>query len=159
MENLIQIVLAFIGSGVLTTIVTYFVSKKKYAAEVEALKQQIDAARTDDRIKIDEHIQAQFMEIAESYKAETAARKQEIDELRKENAELMVQIQGFQRQINELNSQITQLMNWIAYDMLHYKNWLEKELLKFDPNIQFPNYRRAPKFVREYLDTITTDNE
>lgn len=152
MENIVQIVLAVIGSGVLTSIATALIGKRKYNAEVDELRQQIEAANTDNQIKIDEHIQSQFMELAESYKAETAARKQEMEELRRQNNELMNQQTEFRKQVTDLENQIRNLMSWVTYDMLSYQNALEKELLRLNPDIKFPPYRKPPKFVQEFID-------
>ena len=158
MDKIVEIILAIIGSGVLGTIVTYFVSKKKYAAEVDSLRQQIETARTDDKIKIDEHIQSQFMEIAESYKNETLKIKQELEEARRQNAELIKELQVCQQQIGNMDTRLNQLMGWVAYDMLHYQKWIEKELLKAKPEIEFPEYRKPPKFVQEYLNNSSSND-
>ena len=152
MNNILELIIAILGSGTVASIVTHLMNKRKYSAEVDELRQQIDAARTDDRIKIDEHIQSQFMEIAESYKLEISERKKEMDELRKQNVELLNQVNEFHKQINELNTQLDQFMSWFAYDVMGYQSWIEKELLKSNPNVQLPSYRKPPKFVQEYLD-------
>ena len=152
MDNILELIIAILGSGTVATIITHIMNKRKYSAEVDELRQQIDAARTDDRIKIDEHIQSQFMEIAESYKLEIAERKKEMDELRKQNVELLQQVNEFSKQINDLNTQIDQFMSWFAYDMMGYLSWIEKELLKSNPGVQLPSYRKPPKFVQEYLE-------
>lgn len=152
MDNILELIIAILGSGTVATIITHVMNKRKYSAEVDELRQQIDAARTDDRIKIDEHIQSQFMEIAESYKLEIAERKKEMDELRKQNVELLQQVNEFSKQINDLNTQIDQFMSWFAYDMMGYQTWIEKELLKSNPGVQLPSYRKPPKFVQEYLE-------
>lgn len=157
MDNILELIIAILGSGTVATIVTHVMNKRKYSAEVDELRQQIDAARTDDRIKIDEHIQSQFMEIAESYKREIEERKKEMDELRKQNVQLMQQVDEFHKQINELNTQIDQFMSWFAYDMMGYQTWIEKELLKSNPGVQLPSYRKPPKFVQEYLEANNID--
>jgi predicted nuclease with TOPRIM domain len=159
-ENIVQLVLAIIGSGVLTSIVTALIGKRKYNAEVDELRQQIEAANTDNQIKIDEHIQSQFMELAESYKAETTARKQEMEELRRQNNELMDQQTEFRKQVTDLENQIRNLMSWVTYDMLSYQNALEKELLRLNPDIKFPSYRKPPKFVQDFIDAeLASHNE
>jgi hypothetical protein len=35
---------------------------------------------------------------------------------------------------------------------MRYQEWLETELLKRDPNIQFPKFRKPPKFVQKFMD-------
>jgi hypothetical protein len=80
-----------------------------------------------------------------------------MDELRKQNVQLMQQVDEFHKQINELNTQIDQFMSWFAYDMMGYQTWIEKELLKSNPNVQLPSYRKPPKFVQEYLEANNID--
>ena len=75
LEHILTIILALISSGALVSIITHFFDRKRSNAEVEQLRQQIDAARTDDKIKIDDYIKKQLMEITESYKHEAEDRK------------------------------------------------------------------------------------
>lgn len=145
MERVVEIVIAVITSGVLGTVVTHLLSSRKYHAEIEAL-------RADNQIKIDEHIKQQFMELADSYKKESDERKAEIEELQRQNKELINQVAQFQKQVGTLETEIEQLMAWVTYDMLHYQNWIEKELVKVKPDVEFPKFRKPPKFVQQYME-------
>ena len=145
MERVIEIVIAVITSGVLGTVVTHILGRRRYRAEIDAL-------RADNQIKIDEHIKQQFMELADSYKQESDERKAEIEELQRQNKELINQVSQFQKQVGTLETEIEQLMAWVTYDMLHYQNWIEKELVKLKPDVEFPEFRKPPKFVQKYME-------
>lgn len=144
MDHIITIILALISSGALVSFITHVFDRKRSNAEVEQLRQQIDAARTDDKIKIDEYIKKQLMEITESYRKEAEDRRIELSQLKAQNDDL-------QKQIGELTSQINQVLTWISYDMLTYQDWLERELTDAKPGIKLPEYRRPPKFVRDFV--------
>ena len=143
------IILALISSGAVVSLITHVFDIRKSRTEVEQLKQQVEAARIDDKIKIDEHIKKQLMEISETYRKEAEDRKLEISQLQSQNEEL-------QKQIKDLTIQINQVLSWISYDMLTYQKWLEKELVTLKPDIQLPEYRNPPKFVQESLTDTTT---
>lgn len=149
MEHVVTIILALISSGAVVSLITHVFDIRKSRTEVEQLKQQVEAARIDDKIKIDEHIKKQLVEISETYRKEAEDRKLEISQLQSQNEEL-------QKQIKELTIQINQVLSWISYDMLTYQKWLEKELVTLKPDIQLPEYRKPPKFVQEYLNDDTT---
>lgn len=46
MENLLQIISAIIGTGVLTTVITHLLTKKKFTVEIDQLKAQIKQIKT-----------------------------------------------------------------------------------------------------------------
>lgn len=46
MENLVQIISAIIGTGVLTTVITHLLTKKKFTVEIDQLKAQIKQIKT-----------------------------------------------------------------------------------------------------------------
>ena len=144
MENAVTIILAFISSGALVSLITHMFDRRKSLAEVEELRQQIEANRADTKIRIDEYIRDQLINLTETHKKESEERRQEITELQHQNDLL-------QKQVSELTSQINQVLSWISYDMLAYQRWLETELGKVNPNIDLPKYRKPPKFVEEHL--------
>ena len=144
-EQITTIILAVIGSGGLSSAVTSFLSRKKNAAEIDQLRQQITDNEADTKIKIDEHIQKQMLELSTTYKREFESRTAEIKELRKQNDLL-------KKQVTDLSNEINQLMSWVVYDSMRYQEWLENELLQREPNIQFPKFRKPPKFVQTFLD-------
>lgn len=144
MENIVTIILAFISSGAAVSLITRFFDRRKSIAEVEQLRQQIAEAETDNKIKVDDYLKKQLMEITETYREEAEDRRKEISELRQQNEEL-------QNQISTLTKQIDQVMSWISYDVFGYQKWLERELKSAKPDIQLPKYRNPPKFVEAYL--------
>ena len=144
MENIVTIILAFISSGAAVSLITRFFDRRKSIAEVEQLRQQIAEAETDNKIKVNDYLKKQLMEITETYREEAEDRRKEISELRQQNEEL-------QKQISTLTKQIDQVMSWISYDVFGYQKWLERELKSAKPDIQLPKYRNPPKFVEAYL--------
>ena len=146
MENIVTIILAFISSGAAVSLITRFFDRRKSIAEVEQLRQQIAEAETDNKIKVNDYLKKQLMEITETYREEAEDRRKEISELRQQNEEL-------QKQISTLTKQIDQVMSWISYDVFGYQKWLERELKSAKPDIQLPKYRNPPKFVEAYLQT------
>jgi chromosome segregation ATPase len=86
-----------------------------------------------------------MLEISDTYKKEFESRTEELKELREQNDML-------KQQVTNLESQINQLMSWVVYDSMRYQEWLEKELLSREPDIQFPKFRKPPKFVQRFMD-------
>ena len=145
MENITTIILAIISSGALVSLITHIFDRKKSQAEVEKLRQEIENSRADTRIKIDEYIKQQLIQLTETHKRESEDRREEIAELQRQNDAL-------QKQVSELTGQISQVLSWISFDMISYQKWLESELTKINPDIDLPEYRKPPKFVREYIE-------
>lgn len=131
-ELVTTIVSMVIGSGGVAAAITALVSMKKYKAEARLIEQQAEAARLEAEQKTHEYIRTQLTELSETHKAES-------DELRKQNRELS-------EQIAVLNDKINQLMTWVVVDNNTYRNWLENELKKVKPDIEFPKCRPAPGF-------------
>ena len=153
MEHVVTIVLAFISSGALVSFITHMFDRKKSNAEVEQLRQQIEADRAETQIRIDDYIRDQLINLTETHKKEAEQRREEIAQLQKQNDAL-------QKQVTELTTQINQVLSWISYDMLSYQRWLETELTKLNPDIDLPEYRKPPKFVSDYLKNVAgSDNE
>ena len=144
-QQITALIIAVLGSGGLSTLITSLMSRKKNATEIEQLRQQISDNEASTKIKMDEHIQKQMLELSTTYKHEFESRTTEIRELRKQNDLL-------KQQVSNLETQINQLMTWVAYDSMRYQEWLETELLKRDPDIRFPKFRKPPKFVQKFMD-------
>lgn len=144
-EQITALIIAVLGSGGAGSIVASMLQRKKNVAEIEQLKQQIADSEADTKIKIDDHIQKRMIELSDTYKKEFESRTEELKELRTQNDLL-------KQQVTNLESQINQLMSWVVYDSMRYQEWLEKELLTRDPNIQFPKFRKPPKFVQRFMD-------
>ncbi len=131
--NLIMTVITtIIGSGGIASLITSLLSSRKYKAEARSLEQQIEAARQESEQKSVEYIRTQLKELSDTHKKES-------DELREQNRELSDKIAS-------LNDQINQLMTWIVVDNNSYRTWLENELRKLNPTIEFPRCRPAPGF-------------
>ena len=144
-EQITALIIAVLGSGGVGSIVASIFQRKKNAAEIEQLRQQVSDAEADTRIKIDDHIQKRMLELSDTYKKEFESRTEELKELREQNDML-------KQQVTNLESQINQLMSWVVYDSMRYQEWLEKELLSREPDIQFPKFRKPPKFVQRFRD-------
>ena len=159
MEHIVEIIIAVIGSGSLSALITGILGRRKYRTEVDALKQDIEAAKTDNQIKLDEHIKLQFMEITNSYKEATKNIKAELVEAQRQNTELIGKINHCQIELGAISVKITQLMSWCTYDMLHYQHWIETELKRLKPDIEFPEHRKPPKFLQEYIEQELQKND
>ena len=144
-EQITALIIAVLGSGGVGSVIASIFQRKKNAAEIEQLRQQVSAAEADTKIKIDDHIQQRMLELSDTYKKEFESRTEELKELRTQNDLL-------KQQVTDLQSQINQLMSWVVYDSMRYQEWLEKELLAREPNIQFPKFRKPPKFVQRFMD-------
>lgn len=132
-ELVLAIVSAVIGSGGIASAIAALVSVRKYKAEAQILEQQVDTNRQETEQKVNEYIRTQLKELSDTHRAES-------DELRKQNKELG-------EKITVLNTRINQLMNWIIVDNNSYRSWLENELLKLKPDIEFPKCKPAPGFM------------
>lgn len=144
-EQITALIIAVLGSGGAGSIVASMLQRKKNVAEIEQLKQQIADSEADTKIKIDDHIQKRMIELSDTYKKEFESRTEELKELRTQNDLL-------KQQVTNLETQINQLMSWVVYDSMRYQEWLEKELLSRAPDIQFPKFRKPPKFVQRFMD-------
>ena len=142
--DITAIIIAIVSSGGISSVIASLLAARKHKIEMEQLKQQVEDDKTDTKIKIDEHVQKQMLELNNAYKQEFEERRKELDQLHENNSNL-------KKQVDILSTQISQLMSWVVYDSMRYQEWLEAELLKRDPEIQFPNFRKPPKFVYDYL--------
>lgn len=136
-QIILTIISTVIGSGGIASGITALLSSKKYKAEAASLEQQIEAARLESEQKTNEYIRDQLKELSDTHKKES-------DELRCQNKELS-------DKINALNDRINQLMTWIVVDNNSYRNWLENELRKVNPTVEFPKCRPAPGFEENHI--------
>lgn len=139
-QIVIAIITAVLGSGGVATVLTTFLSNKKYKAEADMLKQQIEDARAESEHKANEYIRSQLKELSDTH-------KQESDDLRRQNRDLS-------ERISALNDKINQLMTWVVIDNNSYRSWLENELRKLKPDIEFPKCRPAPGFNNTSDETV-----
>lgn len=147
MEHVVTIILAVISSGALVSLITHIFDRKKTMVEVEQLRQQVETNRAETQIRIDDYIKDQLIHLTETHKKESEERREEITKLQIQNDVL-------QKQVTELTTQINQVLSWISYDMLTHQRWLENELRKSNPELDIPEYRKPPKFVETYLQTV-----
>jgi len=137
----ISVITAILGTGGITAIITEILTARKYRAEAQRIEQDTANQRRISEQEMQSYIRSQMMEINETYKKES-------DELRRQNEELT-------HRINDLTKKTQELMEWIIYDNNRYRSWLETELIKLKPDIQFPTCRPAPGFE---LNTDSIDN-
>lgn len=132
------IISAVIGSGGIASAIVALLSVKKYKAEAAILEQQAETNRRETEQKMNDYIRNQLKELSDTH-------RQESDELRKQNREL-------NEKISVLNDRINQLMAWIVKDNNSYRTWLENELIKLKPDIEFPKCKPAPGFSEDHAE-------
>lgn len=113
-----SIVLALISSGVVSSFITHLFDRRKKNSETFS----IDIKNSEE---INTFLQESLKDSVASYKAEC---------------------EGLRQEIKDLNNRINNMMEWIVIDNNSYRNWLECELKKVNPDIQFPECRPAPGF-------------
>lgn len=124
----IAIIGAVLGSGGITALVTTFLSARKYRAEANQIEQE-------SRKEMDKYVNDKLKEVTEMYIKETKELKESNENLNK--------------QINELQSKLQEIMSWVIYDNQNYRLWLETELRKVNPMIEFPRCSAPPKIYKE----------
>lgn len=136
-EVILAIITSLIGTGGIASLIIALFSIRKYKAEAKVLEQQVESEKNETQQKVNEYIRQQLKELSETH-------KQESDELRRQNKEL-------NEKLCILNERINQLMTWVVTDNNIYRTWLENELKKRDPDIEFPRCRPAPGFEENKL--------
>ena len=132
MENIATVLIAVLGSGGLCSIITAIFSRRKYKAEASLIEVEAEEKRKTAEREYMNYIHGQFKEITETYKRES-------EELRTMNSELNDRVRSLENRINKL-------MEWIINDDGSYRTWLENELSKYDPDIEFPKCKPTPSF-------------
>lgn len=135
MKDIVTLLMAIIGSGGLCSVITVFFSRRKFAAEARML--EINAEKERDKAKRDhmDYIREQLIEITETHKRES-------EELR--------------NRVSSLENRINNLMEWVITDDSSYRAWLENELKKYNPDIEFPKCKPAPGFENFNTDASNT---
>lgn len=133
-----SIIVAALGSGGISAIITAILSRHKYeseAAKTESeaakIKSEADAVVKQTDITGIDYINRKLQEITEQSNKEAT-------ELRNRNDEL-------NERINNLNDRLQVVMCWIVDDNQHYRQWLETKLIELDPSIEFPMCAPPPK--------------
>jgi hypothetical protein len=132
MENIATVLIAVLGSGGLCSIITAIFSRRKYKAEASLIEVEAEEKRKTAEREYMNYIHGQFKEITETYKRES-------EELRTMNSELNDRVRSLENRINKL-------MEWIINDDGSYRTWLENELRKYDPDIEFPKCKPTHSF-------------
>ena len=133
-----SIIVAALGSGGISAIITAILSRHKYeseAAKTESeaakIKSEADAVVKQTGITGIDYINRKLQEITEQSNKEAT-------ELRNRNDDL-------NERINNLNDRLQVVMSWIVDDNQHYRQWLETKLIELDPSIEFPKCAPTPK--------------
>lgn len=126
------VLVAVLGSGGACSLVTAFMSKRKYKAEAAMIEAEVEAKRKETERSYMEYIHEQFREITEAHKRES-------EELRTQNRELT-------KKVNDLEARINKFHEWLVIDNNQRINWYETELRKYNPDIKVPHCKPAPGF-------------
>lgn len=130
MKDVITLLIAVLGSGGLCSIITALFSRRKYKAEAALIEADAEEKRQKAEREYMDYIHSQFKEITETH-------KKEAEETREHNKELT-------KRVNDLETTVNKLMNWIVVDNNKRVTWLETELRKRDPDIEFPPFTPPP---------------
>lgn len=134
---IITILGAILGTGGLTALITALLSAKKFKAEAHKIDSETETVFANNEIAKFEFINKRLQEISENAEAESKALRARNDELN--------------RQITQLNDKLQTIMEWVIYDNQNYRNWLESELRKSNPDINFPKCAPPPKIFRNTM--------
>lgn len=130
MDNIVAIIVAVVGSGGISAIITSLMSARKYKAEATSMEQKSEIERRQMEQEMSERLHQQFAELADR-------NKKEYEEQRAQNKLL-------EEEINKLNIRINELMNWIMTENASYRTYLEDELRKLKPDFVFPKTKPMP---------------
>ena len=133
-QIIITIIGCVLGGGGLSALITTIISVKKNNAEADKIEQETHNIQKANDMIILEYVNKILKESEKN--ANDIAK-----ETRKENETL-------HQQIDELNSRLQELMNWIVNDNNRYRNWLECELRKVNPDIDLPSCVPIPNVFR-----------
>lgn len=128
---IITIIGAILGTGGITAFVSTILSARKFKAEAHKIESESDNIQSQNDMAKFEFINKRLKEISDNAEADSR-------DLRARNNEL-------NSQIAQLNDKLQTIMEWVIYDNQKYRNWLETELRKSNPDIQFPECPPPPK--------------
>ena len=124
---------ACLGGGA-TAIINAVSNKRKVDADADSSKETLNQQRE----QIHNELLKYFTEKLQKMNDETTER---FNKLQAENEELRKELAAMNRKLTELN-------RWIMVDNAAYRTWLENELKKRDPDIEFPNCPPPPEDFR-----------
>ena len=142
--KVVEIVIAILGSGGITAVVTSLLSARKYKAEANQMEQETEKARKLFENEMNEKLHRQFAELAEIHKKEA--------EYQREQTKIL------EKQIYGLKSQVTKLMSWIMTEDASYRTFLENEILRHNPDFVFPKLKPIPGMDSEVLKAMGFDS-
>lgn len=134
-EIVIAIIVAIVGSGGVSAIITSLLSAKKFSSESRKMDVEADCLNNEEKRADMEYLSKRLREISEAHSEDSMKLRQRNDEL--------------SRQINDLNNKLQKLMEWIIYDNSRYVSWLEARLKEHDPNVVFPECPPPPKIFTD----------
>lgn len=132
--TIIAFIVAILGSGGISAVLTSLLSARKFKSEAEKISQEAYGIHMNTEIKGADYVSQQLQAIADN-----AAKESET--LRARNDELNARI-------NELNDKLQALMQWIVTDNQRYRQYLESELLKLNPEMDFPECPPPPRIFK-----------
>lgn len=135
MDNITTLIIAVVGSGGLSALLTAILSARKFKAEASSVEQQTEANHKLMEEEMSERLHKHFVELAERYKAESEEQRAQTKELEK--------------QVSILNRRLNQLMSWIMTDDASYKSKLEDEIKRTNPDFIFPHMNPIPGWKDE----------
>lgn len=142
-STIATIIVAVIGSGGLSALLTSILSARKYKSEAMKTEQEAEGLRVQNEITEMDYINKRLQEISENASRESIKLRQRNDIL---NAK-----------ISELNDKLQSMMEWVMYDNQQYRQWLETELRKVNPTIEFPRCAPPPKIF--HVDKVVGDTD
>lgn len=119
-----------IGSGGVTAIIHELSVRRKVKAEAEKEKEQLTQQKDQTNAELMKYFADKIRQINDQTTERFNRLQDENDELRK--------------QLDEMNRKLTELNRWIMVDNAAYRSWLENELKKRDPDIDFPTCPTPP---------------
>lgn len=103
MDNLTEIISAVIGTGIITTIITHFITKNKFMAEVDQLKSQI---KSNDIDNMDKSL--------DFYEKFVEATNKRLDEVLNNQSKLISENDELKHKIVEVNTKMAKLASVIC---------------------------------------------
>lgn len=125
MNSAVTLLIAILGSGGLCSLMTVVFSRRKFKAEASLIEAEVNERRGKEEREYMDYILTQLKENTETYKRES-------EELRE--------------RVHSLETRINMMMEWVINDDGSYRAWLENELKKYNPDIEFPECKPAPGF-------------
>lgn len=138
-ELVVAIIVAILGSGGISALISTLITAKKTNAESDKIDTESECLLNEEKRADIDFISSRLHEISKAQNEDSTKLRQRNDEL--------------SRQIDELNNKLQALMEWIIYDNHRYVSWLEARLKEHDPEIVFPECPPPPKIFNTTEDS------